>query len=208
MQRMLVAIAILFLIPSVAQAKHHRHYRHHSHHYQHHQHYDANGNSAYAKVHTIRGLTATVAASAREKFQGFIDAVEALPELGVGYFVDAVKVRGNEITDIGCLSSGHMPGSKHHTGRACDFGQLRRNVTTDKFMYHVASIAHEHGLIDGCEWGRKRGERYTGPDCGHIEVPGETKTYSANNHHHRHHYRKVAANIMYGEEYESWRSGR
>lgn len=158
---------------------------------------DANGNAALAEIHTAAGLTAKVASYVREKFQAFIDAVEAdtVPDTGAGYFVDATTIKGNRITDIGCFDThGHMPHSKHYRGLACDIGQIRRNVTTDKFMYHVASIAHRLGLTDGCEWARKRGERYTGPDCGHIEVPAtqiaaaKPHRQYASRHHRRHRY--------------------
>jgi hypothetical protein len=155
---------------------------------------DANGNAAYATVHTASGLTAKVAASAQSRFQRFIDIVEAdsFQDMGVGYFVDAKTIPGNRISDLGCLAhGGHMPLSKHYRGLACDFGQIKRNITTDKFMYHVSDIAHEVGLTDGCEWGRRRGERYTGADCGHLEVPGPTRvtrTASARRHHHRRRY--------------------
>lgn len=117
-----------------------------------------------AVIKTANGLTAKVAASAREKFQGFIDKVESL---------------GNRISAIGCyVPRGHMPGSKHYRGLACDFAQVKRNVTKDKFMYSVADVAKDFGLTDGCTWGWTGG-RYDGPDCGHIEVPGPTATYSA-----------------------------
>src|SRR5512139_879715 len=109
---------------------------------------DSIGATKYAKVHTSTGLTATVIASAKDKFQGFIDAVEAA---------------GYKIGDMGCKSWGHMRNSKHHWGGACDFDQKRRSVTA-KFMYNVTSIAHRFGLTDGCTWHPK--------DCGHIEVPG------------------------------------
>ena len=58
-------------------------------------------------------------------------------------------------------------------------------------MYHVSDIAHKFGLTDGCEWGRNRGERYTGPDCGHIEIrnDGPVRTASARRHRHHHRYR-------------------
>lgn len=146
---------------------------------------DANGNRAgFAKVHIANGGSATVAAKFQEQFQAFIDEVESPPDLGVGMFVDAQQ--GNRIGEIGCLSRGHMRHSKHHWGGACDFSQLRRSVTTDKFMYHVANIAHRHGLTDGCEWSNK--------DCGHIEVP--TGNYSgrhyASRHHHRHYRTRYA----------------
>lgn len=112
---------------------------------------DANGNATYAKVHTSTGLTATVIASAKDKFQGFINKVEEA---------------GHKITDIGCKSRGHQSDSKHHWGGACDIMQRSRNVTA-AFMYHVTTIARQFGLVDGCTFKDRRG-----PDCGHIEVPG------------------------------------
>lgn len=153
-----LAASILLTFGAIARA----HTRHHTkHHYKHHysktysakrhaykEKIDANGNPALAIVRTTNGLTSKVVASARDKFQGFIDAIEAA---------------GYRIRDFGCYSSGHMPGSKHHWGGACDFDQKRRNVTA-KFMYHVTTIAHQFGLVDGCEWHYR--------DCGHIEVPG------------------------------------
>ncbi len=159
----MIALGISALFLSVLQSpveakKRHRH---------HHAKVDANGNRLFALVRTASGETAEVIASARAQFQGFINAIEQdrrEPETGV-------LERGNRISDIGCRSRGHMPGSKHHWGGACDFSQRRRNVT-QSFMYRVSAIAARFGLVDGCEWSRKRGERYTGPDCGHIEVPG------------------------------------
>lgn len=133
---------------AIARVHHYRHHHHWSRHYAYKERVDANGNPALAIVHTANGLTSKVIASARDKFQGFINAIEAA---------------GYKIKDFGCYSSGHMPGSKHHWGGACDFDQRRRNVTA-QFMYHVTAIAHQFGLVDGCEWHYR--------DCGHIEVPG------------------------------------
>lgn len=127
---------------------------------------DANGNKIYATIHTAIGLTSTVITSAKDKFQGFINDLERDhrdPETGT-------LTKGNRITDIGCKSSGHMRNSKHHWGGACDFAQVRRNVTRDKFMYHVTELAVRWGLVDGCTWGHR--------DCGHIEVPGSNTRYS------------------------------
>lgn len=109
---------------------------------------ESSNSERFAKVRTSSGQVAIVIASARDKFQGFIDAVEAA---------------GYKIKDIGCKSWGHMRNSKHHWGGACDFDQKRRSVTA-KFMYHVTEIAKRFGLTDGCTWHPA--------DCGHIEVPG------------------------------------
>lgn len=144
MRKTLTVISTVVALTAPAQA-----HTHHRHHYRHHPtHLDPNGNSAYALIHTATGKTARVIASARDKFQGFINALEA---------------EGAKIRDVGCLSSGHMPGSKHHWGGACDFDQRARNRTAG-YMYHVTALAHRFGLTDGCEWHYR--------DCGHIEVPG------------------------------------
>jgi len=62
---------------------------------------------------------------------------------------------------ITCQASGHMPGSLHHTGEACDFAQLRRNVVAPgaAVMYHASDIIAAHGLRDGCSFN----------DCGHVD---------------------------------------
>ena len=94
----------------------------------------------------VQGHTSLVTASAHHAFQGFLNDVSRL----------------GKIQSLGCYSSGgHMPGSKHHWGGACDINQVARSVTSG-FMRHVTAIAHRHGLTDGCTWRH--------PDCGHIEV--------------------------------------
>jgi hypothetical protein len=63
---------------------------------------------------------------------------------------------------VTCQASGHMPGSLHHIGEACDFAQLRRNVVAPGagIMYHASSIITAHGLRDGCSF----------HDCGHVDT--------------------------------------
>jgi hypothetical protein len=65
---------------------------------------------------------------------------------------------------VTCLASGHMPGSLHHSGNACDFAQLRRNVVAPGagVMYHASDIIAAHGLRDGCSF----------HDCGHVDSGG------------------------------------
>jgi hypothetical protein len=62
---------------------------------------------------------------------------------------------------VTCLASGHMPHSLHHSGEACDFAQLRRNVVAPGagVMYHASDIIAAHGLRDGCSF----------RDCGHVD---------------------------------------
>jgi hypothetical protein len=98
----------------------------------------------------------------------------AIPRLNVvsyaaGQFTGLVKdlvALGYNIGTPGCLSSGHMPNSKHHWGGACDlFNQTARNVTALRQPPSSVQIqvAARHGLISGCQWRH--------PDCGHFEVP-------------------------------------
>ena len=62
---------------------------------------------------------------------------------------------------VTCLASGHMPGSLHHSGNACDFAQLSRNRVAPGagVMYHASDIIAAHGLRDGCSF----------HDCGHVD---------------------------------------
>jgi hypothetical protein len=62
---------------------------------------------------------------------------------------------------VTCLASGHMRNSLHHSGNACDFAQLRRNVVAPGagVMYHASDIIAAHGLRDGCSF----------HDCGHVD---------------------------------------
>jgi hypothetical protein len=184
---------------SQIEYRHARVRHHHSHHAHHHRRgpsIDASGNLALATVVTADGLTAKVAAPVQEKFQQLIKLVEAdtvYPER------PDLDERGNRIKDIGCYTrGGHMPGSKHYRGLACDFDQTKRNVTS-AFMYHVTPLAKLVGLTDGATWPRLTHERYTGPDAGHIEVPSDGETISATRHSRRHyahrhhrHYRRYA----------------
>lgn len=95
------------------------------------------------------GQIITVAAAYAARFVGFLDALFA---------------REGRLPHVGCYApSGHMPGSLHHWGGACDVGQIARNVAWPP-MYHVGALARQYGLTDGCVW-RK-------PDCGHVDVSG------------------------------------
>jgi hypothetical protein len=64
-----------------------------------------------------------------------------------------------------CAATGHMPGSLHHTGHACDFAQTRRNRTVS-LMYHAGAMIAAHGLRDGCTFG----------DCGHVDTGTPIRT--------------------------------
>src|SRR5262249_7357485 len=97
-------------------------------------------------VPTAAGVRITVARSLAERFVGF-----------VGDLVAA----GHNPRAIGCYASGgHIRGSNHYVGAACDIDQLARNQTA-RYMYDVRALTARWGLRDGCVFG----------DCGHVEVP-------------------------------------
>jgi hypothetical protein len=158
-------IAMVILLPSIAQAKvhHHKHhhgYRHtlhhkasfHSHHRRHyHRHYHSsmviksNPIGPIETIQTAVGIPITVAVSLAEKFKGFI--------------ADLKENYGYMPKHIGCYASGgHVTHSRHYVGAACDFDQRGWGLTADT-MHHVSALAHKYGLRDGCDFG----------DCGHID---------------------------------------
>jgi hypothetical protein len=94
-------------------------------------------------------------------------------------FIAAVVARGFK-GQVHCFArGGHVRGSLHYSGNACDFAQTGWGRTRAP-MYHVADLAREYGLRDGC----------TFRDCGHIDsgAPLGGGTY-ASARSHRHHYR-------------------
>lgn len=98
-------------------------------------------------------LRLRVASEAAHKFQAFFCAL---------------KREGHHIIKAGtaCQAYGHMKGSKHDWGGACDIMQRARSKTV-RFMYHVTKLAKSLDLVDGCTWHHR--------DCGHIEVPGSNR---------------------------------
>lgn len=125
----------------------------------------------YARV-CVGGHCGTVNANLAEKFRGLFAEFVAL---------------GYNIGSPGCLSSGHMRHSLHHSGSACDlFNQVARNRTAlhqppPSVQIEVAS---RHGLTSGCVW--------RSPDCGHFDVSGiGGGRYYARSHHGR---RRFASN--------------
>lgn len=125
--------------------------------------------SGIVTVQTVAKIPITVAAVVATKFADLIaDLVE----------------HGYMPKDIGCYArGGHIPGSFHYRGLACDIDQDARNVTA-KFLYtkEAHSIIKEHGLDDGCDFG----------DCGHISFGeighsgGYHRHYAYHHHYHRH----------------------
>src|ERR1044072_2154741 len=116
---------------------------------------DANGNRIKGKtprwntvqVRTVQGLLLTVHPAYAYKF---LRLFEIFAENGVKIPKDMV----------GCFSTrGHVPGSNHYLGIACDI-QTGWNRTIPALANHGASKwIRQAGLYDGCDFG----------DCGHIE---------------------------------------
>jgi hypothetical protein len=99
------------------------------------------GSCPYSVVQTKAGPIC-VAAHVAEKFAAFINALPYTPKY------------------VSCWApGGHVAHSLHYTGEACDVDQSRRNVTSSA-MYHVAGLASQFGLRDGCSFG----------DCGHVDT--------------------------------------
>jgi hypothetical protein len=98
------------------------------------------------KVRTVQGFYLTVHPAYAHKFLKFFALLE---EKGVKVPKDMV----------GCYSrSGHVRGSNHYIGAACDI-QTSWNKTIP-FMYHAGALIKQAGLYDGCSFG----------DCGHLEA--------------------------------------
>lgn len=117
------------------------------------------------------GQIITVAAAYAARFVGFLDALFA---------------REGRLPRVGCYAPrGHMPGSLHHWGGACDVGQRARNLAW-RPMYHVGALARQYGLTDGCAW--------RNPDCGHVDVSGVGGAGARYvSHHRRRHQRRKFA---------------
>lgn len=106
----------------------------------------ANGNLGHrlVTVSTAAGIKITVHPAFADKFQSFIS--------------DLVR-QGHKPRFITCYARGHVPGSNHHWGGACDIDQTGWNRTSG-FMYHAGAAIRANGLHDGCSF----------RDCGHVEA--------------------------------------
>lgn len=176
--RALIAAVSICLISTVANA-HTRHHHHHHHHHHRHTYRNFAEGLGHGLIHMLKSANIV----RRDTEAGPIRVAAAYADRFVG-FINALVRDGHKPKDIGCYSpTGHMHNSKHHWGGACDIEQDSRNKTAS-YMYHVAALAHEYGLTDGCEW--------RNPDCGHVEVPGgghyARRTHLAHHHFHHRHY--------------------
>ena len=132
------------------RAHHHAYHHRARHHYRHsdmpQRHYAGN----LITIQTAAGIPITVAADFAYKIRGFIG--------------DLIADTGYRPRDIHCFAAtGHIPGSLHHIGKACDFDQTGWNRTA-RVMYsgRVTELAARWGLQSGCEFHSRR-------DCGHIQ---------------------------------------
>src|SRR5262245_44183605 len=94
---------------------------------------DANGNSSHGlvTVATAAGIDITVSKTMAPKMQGFI--------------ADLMEI-GYKPKQIHCFArGGHVRGSRHYSGNACDFDQRGWGKTAE-LMYHVSVLAKLHGL--------------------------------------------------------------
>ena len=104
---------------------------------------DASGNPGHGlvTVATAAGIDITLSEKMAPKMQAFI--------------ADLMEI-GYKPKQIYCFARrGHVRGSRHYSGNACDFDQ-RGWGKTAKMMYHVSVLAKLHDLRDGGsfrDWG-------------------------------------------------------
>jgi hypothetical protein len=104
---------------------------------------DASGNPGHGlvTVATAAGIDITLSEKMAPKMQAFI--------------ADLMEI-GYKPKQIHCFARrGHVRGSRHYSGNACDFDQ-RGWGKTAKMMYHVSVLAKLHDLRDGGsfrDWG-------------------------------------------------------
>lgn len=128
--KLLIAIFLLAVLVSPAEAAR-RHYKPHR------IHYDMHQPTGTVTVSTAAGIPITVSQDFAPKITGFIAANVAA---------------GRHFSSIHCLSfaSSHVRGSFHHTGNACDFhphpiGRLAANYgLRDGCSFSVGRRGHRH----------------------------------------------------------------
>ena len=122
---------------------------------------DANGNpGGVVTVATAAGIDITVSSKMAPKMQAFI--------------ADLMEI-GYQPKQIHCFArGGHVHGSRHYSGNACDFDQRGWGKTAG-IMYHVSVLAKLHGLRDGGSF----------RDWGHIDdgLPLSRPRYARHNRH-------------------------
>lgn len=162
MERFIAAIALVLMVASPAYARgHHGHRHHHRHHYQHvvvaHSFQEGLGHGLVHMLGSIERVPTaagpiTVASGLAGRFQALV--------------ADFVA-HGYTPREIGCFArGGHVRGSRHYAGAACDFDQTGWGRTA-RFMYtqEAAALIREHGFRNGCEF----------RDCGHVDDGGRLR---------------------------------
>ena len=115
------------------------------------------------RVTTAYGFPITVHPAYAAKFQRFF---LLLKESGHKMPDRLVRVFN---AGLGCFArGGHVSGSNHYIGAACDI-QWGWNQAPS-FMYHVGNLIRQAGLYDGCSF----------RDCGHVEAVRGTHNRAPN----------------------------
>lgn len=109
-------------------------------------------------------------------------------------FFASLKDRGCKVTEIVCQAYGHVRGSNHIGGGACDVDQKRKNVTTAACMYHAGDLIRAAGLYDGCSF----------RDCGHVEAMRGLGNYGGKHYAKRRSSRQIAVNAPAAPVQASW----
>lgn len=162
---------------------------------------DANGNKAQrASVEprqaesapSIKTYTPERQAEAQSRVGCRNGTVREVTAYGIGVCVDprfasrflaffaALKASGARVTSIVCQAYGHVPGSNHIGGGACDVNQTAKNRTIQA-MHHAGGMIRAAGLYDGCSF----------RDCGHVEAMRGLGNYGGTRLSARSHHRRV-----------------
>jgi hypothetical protein len=155
MLKLIITLIASIVLMSPAYASH-DHHRHHSHHYR-------TGHLYVCHGCVVRETKLGKIAVNSKHADNFVGAINALYDAGY---------RG----PLNCAAAGgHVAGSKHYSGDACDlqYGHNR----APKIMYHARTILAKFGLYDGCNF----------RDCGHIQYGVGLNTRYAS-HHVKHRY--------------------
>ena len=140
--------------------------------------------------YTPEGVSASPEAPARQHRGGLITVQSAAGPITIAAsfrdkivpFIADVVARGFR-GGVHCFArGGHVRGSLHYSGNACDFAQTGWGRTRAP-MYHVTDLTNKYGLRDGCSF----------RDCGHIDSGDHLggRYYAARSH--RHHHRRYAS---------------
>jgi hypothetical protein len=161
LRKIIIAAAALCALASPAFAAHHHHHRHIAS-----RHYWTGGDSSEDSIVTVETIAGPIRVASRlaDRFRSLISDFAAA---------------GYHPRHIGCFATGgHVRGSRHYVGAACDFDQ-RGWGRTVAFMYtaRAHAIIVANGFRDGREF----------RDQGHVD-DGAPLSRVAYHHSYRHHY--------------------